>query len=111
MIWVIYIAILVVVFIGFWKMFEKANKPGWAGIVPIYNYVVLLEIIGRPIWWIILMFIPIVSLVIWILIALDLAKSYGKSAGFGVGIIFLPFIFIPILGFGDAQYRGPAVTA
>ena len=58
-------------------------------------------------WWLLLMFVPVVNVVIGIIVLLDLAKVFGKSSGFGVGLIFLAFIFIPILAFGDAQYLGP----
>jgi hypothetical protein len=75
---------------------------------PIYNYYVILKIVGRPGWWLILYFIPIVNLIITIIVMLDLAKSYGKTIGFAVGLILLPFIFIPILGFGEASYLGAA---
>jgi hypothetical protein len=104
---IIYLGIIVLVVASFWKVFTKAGKPGWAAIVPIYNLIVMLEIIGRPIWWIVLFFIPIVSLVAMILVAIDMAKAFGKGAGFGIGLAFLPFIFYPMLGFGDATYQGP----
>lgn len=68
----------------------------------------MLEIAGKPIWWIILFFVPVVSLVISILMCLAIAERFGKSAGFGVGLALLGFIFFPILGFGDAQYQGGA---
>jgi hypothetical protein len=91
---------------GLWKTFEKAGKPGWASIVPIYNVVVMLGIAGRPLWWIVLLFVPIVNVVILVIIAIDIAKAFGKGTGFGLGLAFLGFIFYPILGFGDAQYIG-----
>ena len=106
----IYLAIIVLVIAGMWKVFTKAGKPGWACIVPIYNIIVLLEIAGRPIWWIVLLFIPFVNFVILILLGIDVAKSFGKGTGFGLGLAFLGFIFYPILGFGDASYRGPAAA-
>ena len=90
-----------------WKVFSKAGKPGWAILVPIYNMIVMLEIVGKPLWWIALMLIPLVNIVIGIMLVVDLAKSFGKSTGFAVGMIFLSFIFYPILGFGSAQYIGP----
>lgn len=93
-----------VMIVAMWKIFTKAGHPGWASIIPIYNLIILLQIVQRPIWWIILFFIPFVSLIIAIIIALDLAQSFGKGAGFGLGLIFLPIIFYPILGFGDAVY-------
>lgn len=89
-----------------WQVFTKAGKPGWAAIIPIYNTIVLLEIVDKPIWWIILFFIPFVNIVAIILVYLELAKVYGRSSGFGIGLILLPYVFIPILGFGDARYQG-----
>jgi len=92
-----------------WKVFTKAGKPGWAAIVPIYNIIVLLRIAGKPVWWIILFFIPIVSLIIAILTYVALAERFGKGGGFAVGLVLLGPIFFPILGFGSAQYR-PALA-
>lgn len=112
-----YLAVIAVEIIATWMVFTKAGQPGWASIIPFYNIYVLLKIVGRPGWWLILFLIPFVSFVMWIIVALDLAKSFGKGGGFAVGLILLGFIFIPILGFGDAQYVGPqgnrdnAVTA
>ncbi|HXY27125.1 MAG TPA: DUF5684 domain-containing protein [Acidimicrobiales bacterium] len=105
---IIYLAIIVLEIAALWMVFVKGGRPGWAAIIPFYNYYVLLKVVGRPGWWLILYFIPIVNIVIWIIVAIDLAKSFNKSTGFAVGIIFLAFIFIPILGFGSAQYAGPA---
>jgi hypothetical protein len=108
-VWVmVYIAIVAVMLAAMWMIFTKAGKPGWAAIIPIYNLVVLLEIVGKPLWWIILYFIPIVNIVVVILVYAGLARSFGKGGGFVVGMIFLPFIFFPILGFGADRYLGPA---
>jgi hypothetical protein len=107
---IIYFAVIILTIIGLWKVFVKAGKPGWAAIVPIYNIVVLCEIVGRPVWWVVLMLIPFVNVIVAIILLIDLAKAFGKSAGFGIGLTFLPFIFFPMLGFGAAQYRGPVVT-
>ncbi|MEZ6164846.1 MAG: DUF5684 domain-containing protein [Phycisphaerales bacterium] len=106
----LYLAIIVVVIAGFWKMFVKAGHPGWAAIIPIYNSYIMCKIAGRPGWWVILLLIPYLNLIFWIIILLDLAKSFGKGIGFAVGMILLSFIFIPILGFGDAEYQGPAAA-
>ncbi len=93
--------------IAMWKVFEKAGKPGWAALVPIYNTIILLEVVGRPVWWVVLMFVPIANIVVWLLIALDLAKAFGKSATFGViGLFFFNIIGMLMLGFGDAKYVG-----
>ena len=77
-------------------------------IIPIYNILMLLEIIGKPWWWILLLLIPGVNLIFGIWMFNLLSISFGKTEGFTVGLVLLPFIFLPILGFGDDQYRGPA---
>ena len=91
-----------------WKVFVKAGQPGWAAIVPIYNVVTLLKITGKPLWWIAMFCVPFANFVVIILILLSLAKSFGKSTGFGLGLVFLGVVFFPILGFGDARYQVPA---
>lgn len=106
----IWLAVAALVLIGGWKVFTKAGQPGWAVIIPIYNGIVLLQICGRPIWWILLLLIPFVQIVVSAIVCIDLAKSFGKDALFGIGLWLLGFIFVPILGFGSAQYRGPAVA-
>jgi hypothetical protein len=106
---VIELALVVVIVAGMWKVFTKAGQPGWGAIIPILNVYLLCKIAGRPGWWLILFFIPIVSIVVAILVCLDIARNFGKGAGFGVGLALLGFIFFPILGFGSAQYMaGPA---
>jgi hypothetical protein len=100
------VVVSLVVLIGFWKVFTKAGKPGWASIIPIYNLIVLLEIIGKPMWWIVLfLFCGPIG---WIMASLELAKVFGKEIGFAIGLILLSPIFVPILGFGSARYVGPA---
>lgn len=105
---IIYLAIIVLLIVSLWKIYTKASKPGWACIIPIYNILVELEIIGKPWWWILLLLIPGVNLVFAIWMTNLLSKSFGKSEGFTIGLLFLPFIFYPILGLGDATYQGPA---
>ncbi len=104
---IVLLAVMVIVIASMWKAFSKAGQPGWAAIVPIYNLVVLLKIAGKPVWWLILFLIPFVGLVMCFIVFISLAKSFGKGAGFGVGLALLGFIFFPILGFGDARYQGP----
>lgn len=103
----VWLAVLVLVIVSLWKIFDKAGKPGWAAIVPIYNLVVLLEIIRKPIWWIVLFLIPCVNFVASILVSVELAKAFGKGVGFAIGMILLPFIFFPMLAFSDARYTPP----
>lgn len=101
-----YWAVILTVVIGMWKVFTKAGKPGWAILIPIYNTIVMIQIAKRPIWWILLLFIPIVHIIVGIIIIIDIAKAFGKGTGFVLGLLFLPFIFYPILGFGDSKYTG-----
>ena len=102
----IYLILCILVLASYWKVFIKAGEPGWSVLVPIYNLIILLKIVGRPAWWLILMIIPIVGFVITLIVYIDLAKKFGKETGFAIGMFFLPFIFIPILAFSDAQYVG-----
>lgn len=102
----IYFAVIILVIASIWKIFTKAGKPGWASIIPIYNVIVLLEIIGKPVWWIVLFLIPPVNIIISIIATNEVSKSFGRGAGTTVGLIFLPFIFYPVLAFGSAQYQG-----
>ena len=100
------LVLLLVIVVSMWVIFSKAGKPGWAAIVPIYNLVVLCQIAGRPAWWVLLYLVPVVSFIISIIVTVGLAKNFGKGAGYVVGLIFLPFIFFPMLAFGDAKYQG-----
>jgi len=101
---VIYVAIALLMIISLWKLFSKAGQPGWASIIPIYQTVVMLQVAGKPIWWIILLFVPIANIVIVIMMLAGIAKNFGKGVGFVFGMIFLPIIFWPILGLGSAEY-------
>lgn len=105
---VLVLAAAIVMIAAMWKTFTKAGKPGWASIIPIYNIVVLIEICGRPMWNIAMLFVPFANIVFLFMIYIDVAKSFGKSAGFGVGLALLGIVFWPILAFGDAKYEAPA---
>ena len=107
---IVYLAIIILLVAGVWKTFVKAGQPGWAAIIPIYNVYILCKIAGRPGWWVLLLFIPIVSIIIAIIVSIDIAKSFGKGVGFGVGLALLGIVFYPILGFGSAEYQGPAAA-
>jgi hypothetical protein len=102
------VALLMIV--AMWKVFAKAGQPGWASIIPIYNLYIWCKIVGRPAWWIILMLIPFVNIIVGIVLCIDMAKSFGKGVGFGIGLAFLGIIFLPILGFGSAKYQGAAAA-
>ena len=107
---ILYLVILIPMIIGWWKIFEKAGKPGWACIVPFYNYIVACEIVGKPIWWFLLMICPCINIIFVIWVLNLICKSFGKSEGFTIGMFFLNPIFACILGFGDAKYLGPSAA-
>ena len=108
---ILMLAVAVVFIIGLWKVFVKAGQPGWAVLIPIYNAYILLKIAGRPGWWILLFMIPLVNIVIVALVSIDVAKSFGQSAVFGLVLLFLlcgvGYLF---LGFGKYRYVGPAAS-
>lgn len=122
--------ISVLIIVAQWFIYTKAGQPGWAVLIPVYNLIVMLKIVGRPAWWIFLILQVIVFEIIFFLnpgiltgilyglsgvtalgiaitILNGLSKSFGKDAGFTVGLLFLGFIFYPILGFGKSKYIGP----
>lgn len=103
---IIVLVISVISIIANWKIFTKANKPGWASIIPFYNMYTQFEIAGMNGWMFLLLLVPIVNVVIAIMLYVNLAKAFGKSTGFAIGLIFLNFIFTLILGFGSAEYVG-----
>ena len=98
------VVMLFVIAVG-WKIFAKAGQPGWAVLVPIYNIIVAVKVMGKPGWWFLLMLIPGVNA---ILAGLMFAKVFGKGTGFALGLIFLGFIFYPILAFGSSRYQPQA---
>jgi len=102
----LWLGLLILMIAGFWRVFSKAGQPGWAAIIPILNVYFFLKIAGKPGWWLLLMFIPLVNLVIAIIATVDLARSFGKGTGFAIGLLLLPAIFYLILGFGSATYQG-----
>ncbi|MBS1680817.1 MAG: signal peptidase I [Bacteroidetes bacterium] len=103
-IWLIFAVLMIV---SFWKIFSKAGKPGWAAIIPIYNLIVWLEIVNKPVWWIILLLIPIVNFVILIILVHRLSLSFGQGIGFTLLLIFVGIVGYPLLAFGDYKYVGP----
>lgn len=99
---------LVPMFAGMWKAFVKAGEPGWASFIPILNIITLLKIAGKEdagIRWLFWM-IPFVGIYFSIVDTIDFCKAYGRDVGFAIGMILLPYVFWPILGFGSAQYVG-----
>ncbi|QIL39691.1 hypothetical protein G7074_10685 [Pedobacter sp. HDW13] len=107
---IFYLILIVISLAGMWKAFEKAGKPGWACIIPIYREIVMIEIVGKPMIWILWLIIPCVNFVFGIWLINLFSKSFGKTEGYTVGLILLPFVFWPMLGFGPATYLGPSAA-
>lgn len=101
-------AATILVIIAEWRVFEKAGQPGWASIIPYFNFFIMLKIVNKPLWWIFWLFVPGANVVVGIWVTNLLAKSFGKNEGFTLGLIILPFIFYPVLGFGNASFQGKA---
>ncbi|MEX0775499.1 MAG: DUF5684 domain-containing protein [Phycisphaeraceae bacterium] len=103
----IFLAVFVLAAVGLFKLFTKANKPGWAAFIPVYNGMVMAEIVGRPSWHGLLLLVPVLGVIMAILICIELAKSFGKDTVFGVLLALFSPIMMPILGFSSATYSGP----
>jgi len=115
---VIWIIAYVVFALGVYGTFKKAGQPGWAAFVPVYNFIIILKMVGRPVWWAWSLLLPIIPflgsiafLVIYIFVLHDVSKSFGHGGGFTVGLVLLNVIFWYILWLGKSQYRGPAALA
>ena len=106
MVGIVYLVLFAAALAGMWKAFEKMGRKGWEGIVPFYNVYILLQMTGRPVWWLALMIVPLVNIAMFIIVSIDVAKGFGKSQNFGIGLGLLGFVFWPILGFGDAKWQG-----
>ncbi len=107
MVFIIIFLIIILMIVSLWKIYEKAGVPGWKSIIPFYNLWVLAEIVGKPGWFGLLVYIPYVGVIFAFYLCYLLAKSFGKSVLFAIGLVFLGIIFFPVLAFGDAKYLGP----
>ena len=114
---VVFVVLHILGIIGYWKSLTKGGESGaWSllfFVTCLYPlaFLPMTKLVGRPQWWALLLYVPIVNIVIMAILSIDIAKSYGRSTGFGVGLWLLGPIFYLILGFGPATYRAPAVTA
>ena len=96
----------IIIHAGFWKVFQKAGEPGWAAIIPIYNLYVLVRISGNTWWWFAMFFVPVLNFFATLKVSINIASKFDKGILFGLGLLFLSFIFFPVLGFGNYQYQG-----
>jgi signal peptidase I len=107
-----FVVLVILPYVGLYKLFQKAGRPGWEAIIPVYNFYVMIKLSGRPAWWIILLFIPLINVFICIGVTIDLLRSFGKfSLREQVAGILLPFIYLPKWGFDNTtKYVGPSAT-
>ena len=99
------IAFCTLLIVSMWKIFAKAGQPGWAVLIPIYNFWVMSEIsCNNNIMFFIFCFIPFLNVVAIIAYTFGIAKTFGKDVGFAIATIFFYFITFPILAFGKATY-------
>lgn len=95
----------IIMIISYWKIFKKKGKPGWATLVPIYNVIVQIQVANLSMIYFLLLLIPFVNIYAIIKINISLAKSFNKSTGFGIGLLLLPIIFIPLLAFSEEEEK------
>lgn len=100
------LAVCILIIASQWIVYQKAGQAGWKCLVPFYNMYILMEISGKPGWWMFLLLIPLVGVVILLFALLSLARKFRRSELFGVGLLFLPMIFFPVLAFGGSEYEG-----
>lgn len=102
--------IVLFMLISRWRIYSKANKPGWAVLIPIYSDIVFFEIADMNILKVILLFIPIANVIVFFSSHVRVAKKFGKGAGFGVFMALIPLIGYPVLAFGKSIYNGDSVS-
>ncbi|RMG18412.1 MAG: signal peptidase I [Bacteroidetes bacterium] len=108
--------IFLFVFVAFkvaqYKLFEKAGKPGWAALVPVYGNYLWLQLIGKPWWWLVLLYFPILGILVFVSMLIELAKAYGKyDLKHHAAALLLPFYFFPRIAFDPkVAYLGPPHT-
>lgn len=105
--WIVWLALVIIVIGGVWRTFEKAGQPGWASLIPFYNFYIMLKIGDNEWWWLLALFVPILNFYAMYKIFAGVAKAFGKGIGWALGLWFLSIVFWPLLGFGDYEYQGP----
>jgi hypothetical protein len=107
---IITLALVAVMVASYFKIFQKMGRKGWESLIPFYNYYVLLKVLNKPSYWLVLFLIPFVGSIFMIILLNDMVKAFGRSSGFTVGLIFLPFIFFPLLAFKKEYVFSSGVT-
>lgn len=91
-------------------IFEKAGRKWWEALIPVYNLYILTIITGQPAWFVIGFFIPVLNWITSVYLYYQLSKRFGYGVPFTIGLVLLPFVFLPILGLGGALYTVPPIT-
>jgi hypothetical protein len=108
----IFMAIIgILMIIASWRIYQKAGKPGWACLIPIYNIIVFLQIINKPLWWFLMFIIPFVNIIFLIMASVEFLKRFGKPTWHILLVLFFSAIYIPVLAFGKAQYKAEGAAA
>ena len=102
----VFLIITLLMVASHWKIYEKAGQAGWKCLIPFYNMYILVLITGKPWWWFLVMFVPVVGVAIYLLMMLALAERFGKGPLFGIGLFFIPIICFPLLAFDNSEYLG-----
>ena len=92
-------------------VFAKAGKRWWVALLPVINLLVIMRIAGRPVWWVLLLFVPLLGIAVWTVVCLDVADRFGHGVPYTIGLVFLPFFFGVWLGLGPDVYARPTVVA
>ncbi|HEX8960622.1 MAG TPA: DUF5684 domain-containing protein [Geobacteraceae bacterium] len=101
-----YVLVLTVIMaVSMCKVFAKAGVAWWKALIPVYGFFVLVSIAGKPWWWALAMFVPLVNIFFYFVLHIALAKRFSQEALFGVGLALVGFVFFPLLAFGKAEYR------
>src|SRR5439155_25563931 len=94
------------VLLGWLRVFPKAGRPWWAALIPGYNiYILVVGVARLSLLWFVLLLIPVVNFIAAILVNVEVARRFGRSEAFGLGLALLGFVFYPVLGLGDAKYQ------
>ncbi len=103
---VVALAITIATIAALWQLFVKAGRPGWHSLIPVYDVIVWLNLVGRPWWYVLALVTPVTAVILWAILGFGTARSFNRGILFSLGVTFMPFIFLPILGFGNSQYIG-----
>ncbi|MBA5791283.1 signal peptidase I [Flavobacterium sp. xlx-214] len=103
---IFFLVVQVIHFLGTWKLYIKAGRKAWEAAVPVYNAVVLMQIINRPKWWVILLFIPIVNLIMFPVVWVETLRSFGKKSVTDtvLGVVTLGFYVYYVNYFENVTY-------